>query len=57
MLSLKQRASEIAAASQRNPSLRRILDDVYERIDALEAAAAKPARKTPARKRKTGAKA
>ena len=44
MIEKSARATALAHAAKGNSSLRRVLDDMYERIDAAEeAAAAKPA--------------
>lgn len=53
MVTRKERDGLISAASQRNPSLRRLLEDIYERIDAAEAAAA-PAKKSGRRSPTSG---
>jgi len=54
MIEKSARATALAHAAKGNSSLRRVLDDMYERIDAAEAAAAKPAEpaKTSRRSRK-----
>lgn len=43
MLDKSERAAALAHAAKHNPSLRRVLEDMYARLDAAEAAAAKPA--------------
>ena len=51
MIALKQRAMEIAAAAPRNPSLARVLEDIYARIDGdAEEPDAPKAAKKPARR-------
>ena len=54
MLDKSARASALAHAAKGNSSLRRVLDDMYERIDAAEA---KAAQKPPAKTRRSRKKA
>lgn len=50
MLPLRDRATAIAAAAQKNPILHRILEDIYERLDAAaEQSAPAPEPAKPAR--------